>query len=205
MEQIERNSNILKKYIPEPAVPIIAQWIYDFNFKLKIKRSRQTRFGDYRPPLPGMNHQITVNHDLNPYAFLLTLVHEIAHLITFERYGNRVKPHGEEWKESFKELMRIMIRIDIWPDDVREGIIAYMRNPGASSCSDDNLMRIFKNYDRPSDEVHLETLPLGAQFEYNERLFTKGPRIRKRYRCKENTGHVYLFSPLAEVIPVDTE
>ena len=35
-QQIQRNSEILKKYIPEFAVPTIAQWILEFDFKLKI-------------------------------------------------------------------------------------------------------------------------------------------------------------------------
>ena len=202
MDQLTRNQSILSKYIPEPAVPLIAEWIYHFNFKLKIKRSRQSRYGDYHPPVNGKNHQITINNDLNPFAFLLTLVHEIAHLLTHERFGNRVKPHGEEWKEAYKELMRPFMRLNIFPDDVRHAIIGYMRDPGASSCSDDNLMRVLKRYDKPSELVHLETLGMHAEFLYNEKLFVKGPRIRTRFKCAEKrTGHIYFFAALAEVKP----
>jgi SprT protein len=200
VNQETRNKSILAKYIPEAAVPLISEWIYHFNFKLKIKRSRQSRYGDYRPPLPGKNHLITVNNDLNQYAFLLTLVHEIAHLLCFNRHGNRVRPHGEEWKESFKELMRPFMRMDIFPQDIRQAIIAYMQNPGASSCSYDNLMRTLKRYDKNSDCVYLETIPLHAEFYYNERIFIKGPKIRTRYRCTEKgTNHIYLFAALAEI------
>src|SRR3954463_5857713 len=105
MHPVTRNQNILAKYIPEPAVPLISDWIYHFNFKLKIKKSRQSKFGDYRPR-PGLNHLITINQDLNKYAFLMTLVHEIAHLLCYERHADRVRPHGEEWKECYRELMR---------------------------------------------------------------------------------------------------
>lgn len=200
MDQLTRNKSILTKYIAEPAVPLIADWIYHFNFKLKIKRSRQSRYGDYHPPVMGKNHQITINNDLNPHAFLLTLVHEIAHLLCFERFGNRVKPHGEEWKECYKELMRPFMRLDIFPDDVRAAIISYMRDPGASSASDDNLMRVFKRYDPPSELVHLESLPMHSEFIYNERSFIKGAKRRTRFECREkNTSHVYLFAALAEV------
>jgi SprT protein len=200
MDQLTRNQSILAKYIPEAAVPLISEWILHFNFKLKIKKSRQSKYGDYRPPLPGLNHQITINQDLNPYAFLLTLVHEIAHLLTQERYGNRVKPHGEEWKNSFKELMRPFMRMNIYPQDVYDAIVGYMKNPAASSCSDDNLLRTLKRYDQPSDLVHLETLPLNAVFIYNNRFFIKGQKIRKRYKCLEKDArHVYLFAGLAEV------
>lgn len=206
MDQLTRNQSVLAKYIPAPAVPLIAEWIYHFNFKLKIKKSRQSRYGDYRPPMPGTNHLITINNDLNPYAFLLTLVHEIAHLLCFERFGNRVKPHGAEWKECYKELMRPFMRLDIFPEDVRAAIIGYMRDPGASSCSDDQLMRVMKKYDRPSDSVHLETLPLSSEFHYNERIFIKGPKIRKRFSCTEkHTNRIYLFAALAEVRKTNAE
>ncbi len=200
MEQITRNQTILAKYIPVPAIPLISEWIYHFNFKLKIKKSRMTKFGDYRPPVHGLNHQITINHDLNRYAFLITLVHEIAHLLCHERHGERVKPHGEEWKDAYRELMRPFMRLPIFPDDVREAVIRYMKDPSASSCSDDNLLRALKRYDRPTDLVHLETLPSNSEFLFNKRSFIKGPKIRTRYRCKEKkTNHIYLFAALAEV------
>ncbi len=194
-----RNQSILAKYIPEPAVPLIAEWILHFNFKLKIKKSRQSKYGDYRPR-PGLNHLITINQDLNQFAFLLTLVHEIAHLLTHERHGHHVKAHGTEWKEAFKELMRPFMRIEIFPEDVRNAIVGYMKNPSASSCSDDNLLRTLKRYDKPSEFVHLESLVHQTEFIYNERRFIKGLKIRTRYKCFEkNTNHVYLFAGLAEV------
>lgn len=200
MDQPTRNQSILAKYIPEEAVPLISDWILHFNFKLKIKKSRQSKYGDYRPPLPGKNHQITVNQDLNRFAFLLTLVHEIAHLLTQERFGNRIKPHGEEWKNSFKELMRPFMRMNIYPEDVYDAIVGYMKNPAASSCSDDNLLRTLKKYDKPNEFVHLESLPQHAVFIYNERFFVKGPKVRTRFKCLEkNNRSIYLFSPLAEV------
>lgn len=200
MDTSVRNQSILKKYIPEPAVPLIAEWIVHFNFKLKIRKPRQTRYGDYTQPKPGMNHLITINRDMNHYAFLLTLVHEIAHLLTFEKYGNRVKPHGSEWKNSFKELMRPMMRFDIFPEDVRLAIISYMKDPGASSCSDQNLLRILKKYDPDKGLVHLETLHHHAHFEYGGRVFIKGAKMRTRYQCKLRDSHqVYLFAGLADV------
>jgi len=200
VDQATRNQSILAKYIPEAAVPLISQWIFHFNFKLKIRKPRQSLYGNYRPPKPGLNHTITVNRDMNQYAFLLTLVHEIAHLLTYERHGHRVKPHGEEWKNSFKELMRPVMRLEVFPEDVRNTIVSYMRDPGASSCSDIDLMRVLRRHDKPNGFIHLETLPLNAEFDYGGRIFIKGMKMRTRYQCKEKlTGHVYLFSGLADV------
>lgn len=204
MNQATRNQSILAKYIPEPAVPLISDWIFHFDFKLKIRKPRQSVYGDYRPPKPGTNHLITVNRDMNQFAFLLTLVHEIAHLLAHERHGLRIKPHGEEWKTAFKDLMRPVIRLGVFPDDVRTAIIKYVQDPGASSCSDDNLVRTLKRYDRASGLVLLESLPLNAHFAYGGKVFVKGMKIRTRYQCVlRGTQHIYFFAALAEVSPAE--
>jgi hypothetical protein len=200
VEQAQRNQSILAKYIPAPAVPLMSDWIFHFNFKLKIRKPRQSVYGDYRPPRAGSNHLITVNRDMNQYAFLLTLVHEVAHLLTHERHGFRVKPHGEEWKSAFKDLMRPVMRLGVFPEDVGAAIVKYMQDPGASSCSDTNLMRTLKKYDPENGLVLLESLPMNSVFRFGGKLFVKGPRIRTRFQCKlHGTQHVYLFAALAEV------
>ena len=206
MQQAERNQSILAKYIPEPAVPLISDWIFHFNFKLKIRKPRQSVYGDYRPPRPGTNHLITINRDMNQYAFLLTLVHEIAHLLTHERHGFRIKPHGEEWKTAFKDLMRPVMRLGVFPDDVRTAIVKYMQDPGASSCSDINLMRTLKKYDPANGLVLLESLPMNTVFRFGEKIFVKGPKVRTRFQCKQHgTPHIYFFAALAEVAVVSAQ
>ncbi len=202
-EQLQRNKRILSKYIPMPAVELMAQWIYQFDFKLKIKRSRSTKYGDYRPPLPGKNHQITVNNDLNQYSFLLTLVHEIAHLSNYDKHGNRVNPHGREWKHEFKILMQPYFAMQVFPDDVKQAVERYLHNPAATSCSDLNLQRVLRRYNTEDDEIHLETLEKGTEFNYKERVFVKGEQRRKRFQCREKkSGKSYLFSPLTPVEPL---
>ena len=202
MSQFERNSTVLQKYIPEPAVPIIARWIIEYDFKLKIKRERNTKLGDYRSPLGKQNHIITINYNLNKYAFLITLVHEVAHLVTFTKHKDAVNPHGEEWKQNYKLLMRHFLNADYFPTDVLLALQKHLISPAASSCSDSHLLRILKRYDEKSDsKIFIETLPHKTVFKYNgERFFEKGERIRTRYRCKEiATGSIYLFHALAEV------
>jgi SprT protein len=85
-------------------VPQIAIWIIEFDFKLKITKERSTKLGDYTSPRDGLNHTITINHNLNQYSFFITLVHEIAHLHTFNKHRNTVAPHGQEWKQSFQSI-----------------------------------------------------------------------------------------------------
>jgi SprT protein len=204
--QLERNRSILLKYIPENTVDVIAEWIYRYDFKLKIKKSRASKYGDYMPPIKGKNHQITINHDMNKYAFLITLVHEVAHLTNWQKHRNSVKPHGDEWKQEFRVLMQPFIREEIFPPDVLNALARYMRDPAASSCSDPHLMRVLKNYDVRVDTLLLEQLEAGTVFMFTKRYFVKGEKIRTRFKCIElKTKREYLFSPLAEVYLVKSE
>ena len=198
----------LSKYMPAPAAPIISQWINDSPCLFRISRSRTSKFGDYRPPHGGHGHRISVNHNLNPYAFLITTVHEFAHLKTWNVYQHRVKPHGQEWKASFKKLMQPFIQSGIFPDDIQLAVIKYMDNPTASSCTDLHLFRVLKRYDTRTDHTHtVEQLPENTIFTLkNGRVFQKKEKIRKRYRCIEmKTQRVYLFSPIAEVMVFNIE
>jgi SprT protein len=204
MTQIERNKTILAKYIPEPAVPLISEWIYTYDFKLKIKKGRSSKYGDYRPPLVHTNHHISVNRDLNPYAFLVTLVHEIAHLSNWKKHGDRIKPHGVEWKQEFREHMQPFFKLQLFPEDVHGALVRYLTNPAASSCSDIQLLRILKKYDNGTGAIFLEDIPPGTVFLFGRgRHFRKGEKVRKRFLCLElQTHRKYLFNPLSEVLPV---
>ena len=203
--QPERNKKILSKYVPAQTVDTLVHWIYHFDIKLKIKKSRTSKYGDYFPPIGKPNHQISINNDLNSFAFLITFVHEVAHLSCWEKHRDRVKPHGEEWKLEYKILMQPFMNENVFPDDVLAALRKYMRDPAASSCSDLHLLRVLKKYDEKKDAVHLEQLPAGATFTFNRmpEIFRKGKKIRTRYQCHTvSTNRIYLFNPLAEVMPV---
>ncbi|QNL52114.1 SprT-like domain-containing protein [Olivibacter sp. SDN3] len=199
---IEKTTSILEKYLPKQAAPIIAQWIYQAPCMFKISKNRLSKFGDYRSPFGRKGHRISINHNLNPYAFLVTTVHEFAHLKTWNEYKSRVKPHGKEWKKNFKLLMEPFFNGEILPPDVRAAVTTYLGNPAASSCGDLTLFRTLQRYDQPrAGFVRVEELPPGAAFVLpNGRIFRKGEKMRTRFRCTEiHTGKVYLFSPVAEV------
>jgi SprT protein len=199
---------ILKSYLPEESIERIADWILHFNFNLKLTENRSSKLGDYRPAIKNSRPLITINHNLNKYSFLITLVHEIAHLTAFEKHKNgrhRILPHGQEWKEEYKFLMRSFMHEKVFPDDVMVALKKYMNNPAASSCADENLLRVLRNYDtKKSFMLHVEELAQGAHFLHGKRLFIKGEKIRKRFKCVEfATKREYLFSPLAEIMRID--
>ena len=188
--------------MPLQAAELIAQWIKDCACQFTVSRNRRSKFGDYRPPFASKGHRISVNGNLNQYAFLITTVHEFAHLKTWSEHRNKVKPHGTAWKSNFKKLMEPFLVLEIFPEDIKRAVFNYLSNPAASSCTDLTLFRTLQKYDEiKNGHVVLEQLPERSLFAIpSGRVFEKGERLRKRYRCIEkSSGRVYLFNPLAEV------
>ena len=192
--------DVLYKYIPEHAVPMCFELIKANNVHLKIVNERITRHGDYRRDTNG-SHIITVNFSQNKYRFLITLIHEIAHLVAFEKYGRRIKPHGDEWKMTFQRLMVPFIRPEIFPNNLLPLIARHFRNPKATSDTDTTLALALKQFDPINDKNYVFEIPYGSTFKiHNGKVFKKVALRTKRIECLEiATGKVYLFNPNAEV------
>ncbi len=190
----------LKLHIPEAAIDEVIRLMQNDDLVLKIKSERKSRHGDYKQ-LPNGKHQITVNDNLNPYRFLITLLHEIAHFEAYQRFGRFIKPHGVEWKRTFQQLMLPFINPRIFPDHLLPLIAKHFKNPKASSDTDVNLALALKQFDPPNNKTFIFEVPLGQTFKlYNGKYFKKGIQRRKRFECVEvKTGKLYLFNPNAEV------
>lgn len=190
----------LARYIPEHAVKPVFELIVTHHVHLKIVNERQTRHGDYRKGLSG-KHEITVNSSLNKYKFLITLIHEIGHLVAFEKFGRRIKPHGQEWKYSFQQLMVPFIRPEIFPNHLLPLLARHFRNPTASSDTDAQLSLALKQFDKQNDMNYVFELPYGSVFRIqNGKIFKKIAIRTKRFECLEiSSGKMYLFNPNAEV------
>ena len=191
---------VLEKYIPEHSVEPVFELIKINQVHLKIVNERVTRHGDYRKGLSG-KHEITVNTSLNKYRFLITLIHEIAHLVAFEKYGRNIKPHGDEWKLTFQRLMVPFIRPEIFPSQLLPLLARHFRNPKASSDTDATLSLALKQFDPENDKNYIFEIPYGSIFRiHNGKIFKKVALRLKRYECLEvNSGRTYLFNPNAEV------
>ncbi|MEO8234431.1 MAG: SprT-like domain-containing protein [Flavobacterium sp.] len=191
---------VLEKYIPEYSVEPVFELIKINQVHLKIVNERVTRHGDYRKGLSG-KHEITVNTSLNKYRFLMTLIHEIAHLVAFEKYGRNIKPHGDEWKLTFQRLMVPFIRPEIFPSQLLPLLARHFRNPKASSDTDATLSLALKQFDPENDKNYIFEIPYGSMFRiHNGKIFKKVALRLKRFECLEiNSGRMYLFNPNAEV------
>lgn len=190
--------NIYKALVPEKSILMVEKLIHSNNFDLRIVNQRKTKHGDFRK-LKNGKFQITINNNLNPYQFLLTLIHEIAHHITFKKYG-RVQPHGKEWKQTFQHLMLPFLQPSIYPPSMLTHLAHYLKNPKASTDSDVKLSLALKENKAEAGKSFIFELELDSIFTFKNKLYKKGLKRKTRFECLQLvTNRVYLFNQNAEV------
>lgn len=191
---------LFQQHLPETAVNYCYNLWQRNAFLLKITRTRRSKLGDYCYH-PAKGHQITINHDLNTFAFLITYLHEVAHLFTYKQYGNRKAPHGKEWKRNFRELLLPMMNESVFPQAILQALIGYAQNPTAATSSASPLKMALQQYD-PIEigKIQLASLAEGESFELNRRFFVRGEIRRTRVLCTEQkTGRKYTVAASALV------
>lgn len=202
MPKTEAPLDAIGKYIPEHSAQQVLDYLRHHKVHLTITRDRKSVLGDYRHATTYNAHRISVNGTLNKYSFLITLIHELAHLLTFMQFKNRVDPHGKEWKHIYKLILKDFLIPEIFPEDLLHALNQSLHDLPASSCSDDKLMRALKKHDsKQNGLVMVEQVVEGRIFDAGKgKMFRKGKKLRKRYQCIEiATGKLYLFSPVYEV------
>ena len=182
----EKIHSTLDSHVPRTAVEYCYRLWTETPFELKITRTRQTKVGDFTSKKNIAHPRITLNHELNPYLFLITYVHEVAHLRVHLQYGNRVDPHGEEWKARFRILMQPLLSPDVFAEDILSGLQRHMTNPKASSFADSELTKALRRYDKDAAQyATLSDIPEGSIFRFQGRFFKKGKIRRTRVLCHE--------------------
>jgi hypothetical protein len=203
LSKVEHPLQALANYLPEGAFEPVVQLIHQYKVHLTVTRARKSVLGDYRHPFMGSNHKITVNGNLNQYEFLITLLHELAHLLCFEQHRNRVEAHGKEWKNFYGSLLKAFIDLDLFPDDITKSLKKTLLNPAATANGETALLLVLRRYNplKKAGVVVLAHLADGTLFkEIKGRTFRKIKLRRKRIECIEiATGNIYLFSALSEV------
>jgi SprT protein len=191
----DKVESILQSHLPPPSLDYCLHLWKQRPFELKLTRNRQTKVGDFTCKHHNGHVRITLNHDLNPYLFLVTYVHEVAHHYTHIRHGSRVDPHGEEWKEMFQQLLIPLLQENVFPDEILHLLRLHMVNPKASSFADVDLTKAFRKFDPGMQGMMvLSDIPEGCTFEFQGRFFMKGKLRRTRVLCKEiNSKRSYLI------------
>lgn len=194
------NSKLLMDKLPEGTYLFVETFFNENPVELKVTSPRVTKQGDFRSPFNGKPAKITINNNLNAFAFFITLIHEMAHYVTWRSHGKNVQPHGPEWKSAFKSLMSPFIQNHTFPNSVNVQLTRYMENPAAATCSDQGLYLALRNY----DEDHLpllKDLDEGTAFSLpSGRTFIKGKKRRTRFICTDvRTKKQYVINQLAYV------
>jgi SprT protein len=199
----EHPMHALAAFLPEGSFEDVVAYLHHYKVHLSVTKRRRTILGDYRHAFRGMNHRISVNSNLNKYEFLITLLHELAHLLTFEEYGNRADAHGKEWKRIYGQLLLKFIEKKIFPPDIENALQQSVMNPAATANGETQLILVLRRYDSARREGyrHVAEIPMGSLFQTDDkRVFLKGEKRRSRYTCTEiKTGLKYTFSPVYEV------
>ncbi len=196
---MKSNQEILNEYLPEKSVSLVLELLKNNPCHLKIVNNRKTKHGDFRK-MANSGYQITINNDLNPYRFLLTLIHEISHLVTCQKL-EKVKPHGIEWKQNFQHLMLPFVNPCIYPNEILPFLAHYLINPKASTDSHIKLSLALKQYDEKTNKSFIFEIPVKSKFIHNDRIFQRGNKRRTRFECVEiETQKKYLFHHNAEVV-----
>jgi len=203
MAKIEHPLEALKAYLPDGAFEPVVHLINQYKVHLTVTKARKSVLGDYRHAALGANHKISVNGNLNKYEFLITLLHELAHLLCFEQFKNRVEPHGKEWKNIYSLLLSKFMSLGIFPLDIQKSLQKTLLNPAATANGETALLLVLRKYDAVKKEGHtfVAHLPEGTLFEsLKGKIFRRGKKRRIRIECVEvATGQLYSFSALTEV------
>jgi len=188
--------NSFHSFVPSESRVTLQAWIDELGVDLQIVNPRKTKLGDFKVQHGKLS--ISVNNNLNPYSFLITLTHELAHAFVYTKHFNKVLPHGEQWKSTFKSML--LNFLDLFPENINKALSLYLLNPKASTLTDVKLSIVLREYDKQRRIIISDILE-GENFSTsNGKKFLKGKKLRKRFRCKEqDTNRVYLFHPLAEV------
>ena len=203
MAKVEHPLHALNAYLPAGTFDPVIGLINQYKVHLTVTKARKSVLGDYRHAFQGANHKITVNGNLNKYEFLITLLHELAHLLCFEQFRNRVEAHGKEWKTIYGSLLASFIQLGVFPEDIQKALKKTLLNPAATANGETKLLLVLRKYNIVQKEgvALVANIAEGVLFEsLNGKIFKRGKKRRIRIECVEvATGQVYSFSALTEV------
>ena len=190
------------KLIPEKSKKKVVNLLHLEPVIIKVAKKRISKHGDFRKKANG-DFFISINESTNPYRFLITLLHEIAHYIVYKKYSNISKPHGPEWKLAYRKILLPFLNNKIFPDQICRCLAHYIKNPKASTDRDLNLFMALRQYDKKENGSLILEIEKGQIFRIKDgRKFIKLNKRRKLYECRDmKSNRIFLFSPQAEVIP----
>ena len=183
-------TDIFDTHLPAASATYSRKLWQHYGFTFRVVRPRRTRLGDFRA-FPQGPTAITVNADLNRYAFLITYIHEVAHAEVHQTYRRRGKPHGRAWQMAFQRLMQPLLTEAVFPVAILEPLRNYMTKPAATTSANPALMLALRQTDPPTTDlvtagrVLLRDVPEGQPFQLAKKAYVRGTMRRTRVVCKE--------------------
>jgi len=188
-----KEEQIFNKYFPKESVAYCLGFWSKYKIQFTISKPRKSVYGNYiyRAGI----HSISVNGDLNPEAFLVTYLHEVAHLLVHVDAKKRVLPHGKEWQNHFREVMKPMIFGGIFLKEMAERLWLHLQSPKATSCSDPDLHKLLMKTEEAPEGTMVESLLPQQKFIYDSRTFMVLRKLRTRIECLEiKNSQIYRFN-----------
>tara|TARA_B100000963_G_scaffold143275_1_gene124728 strand:+ start:14836 stop:15435 length:600 start_codon:yes stop_codon:yes gene_type:complete len=196
--------NVLYDYVPINSLENLNLLLKNLSVEIEITKNRKTKYGDFK--FNNGNSKISINKTSNKYRFLITLIHEIAHFLSYSDFGYKIKPHGNEWKNKYKKIMKPFLHSSIFPPKLLLLLKKHMAKPKASSDSDSELSIEIKKYDINLNSKFIFELIVGDIFMFNLKNYQILKKRVKKYECLNlNTNKKYLFSPHVQVSLINVQ
>ena len=172
----------LSKHLSADKIEVILSYLKEHNCVLQFKNPRKSKRGDFR--VQNSLKLITINQDENSFRLLFTLVHEIAHLKTYNDYKHTVKPHGIEWKNNFRLLFAMFSMEEEFSANklIHVAAMRELQNPKASSGVSLELEKAFRLADK-QESILLNEISIGSHFIFRGVEYKKEANRRSRALC----------------------
>ncbi|MFH0760823.1 MAG: hypothetical protein V2A67_04910 [Bacteroidota bacterium] len=194
--------DIWKERLVPGSEKLVEQWLDGAQIRLKLSRSRATKHGDFRFPRNGLPAMITLNRDMHPVEFMITLSHELAHYRAWKKYGRSIRPHGEQWKHEFRWMLKELIESGVLKSEVSRAVYqCYFKRERIGSSAAEPILRVLGKTGEYSGFKRVADVPEGTAFRLkNGKVLVKGKKLRSRFRCRDpKSGRDYSVSPMAEI------
>ncbi len=190
---VENSWSRILDYIPDQAHGFIKALLKENPANVVPVSIRSTKQGDcHRQPNEGF-HKITVNKCGNPYQFLITLIHELAHARAYREYGLRIRPHGREWRITFSAFLHRSLGANCYPNEIVSIVRQSAFSPTATSSL--SLEKALRQFDKLDKRPLVSELPEGTLFSLRSGvILQKGKGAQNHFRCKTLNGVSYRVS-----------
>jgi hypothetical protein len=187
---------------PEQAYRLTETLFAEHHFLFRITTPRHSRLGSFKGVRHGGRPVIHINADLGKFTFLLVFLHELAHLVVMKQYGRKAKPHGVEWKNSYRKLVQPFFDEQVFPPVLAAELYRYFIKTPATFHRDTRLINTLASLEGGEVIVTVNDVPLNSTFTLmSGRKFVKLEKLRTRYKCFcPATRKYYLVPKSAQVL-----